>query len=177
VGKKLNLPLFEEPKAEEPAAAKKKPSIDAARARLGGRVDAADGSPKAGQAPGVIVSFALPTKPNTAPRRLPGVIVFASGIEVHVLLDGMRLRRLPPADLLLHEDPVGIELEKLAADARLFGLLVEGQSVRYADDSGALLDGKVVEKCRWGALVLRDDGAVIAVGFRKLWPAAGGGAA
>jgi hypothetical protein len=43
--------------------------------------------------------------------------------------------------------------------------------VRYADDAGALIDGKLIEKCRWGALVARDDGAVVAVGFRKLWPA------
>lgn len=60
---------------------------------------------------------------------------------------------------------------KLAAEARVFGGMVEGQAIRYADDAGTLMDGKLIEKCRWGALVARDDGAVVAVGFRKLWPA------
>ena len=32
------------------------------------------------------------------------------------------------------------------------------------------------EKCRYGALVAKDDGAVLAVGFRKLWPVAHGDA-
>ena len=110
--------------------------------------------------------------------RVPGVVVFASQAEVHVLLDGIRLRRLSPDDLLVHEGrDLAIELEKIAGDARLFGQLVEGQSVRYADDAGTLINGRVVEKCRWGALVLRDDGAVVAVGFRKLWPAPAGGSA
>jgi len=36
-----------------------------------------------------------------------------------------------------------------------------------------IADGKVVEKCRWGALILRDDGSIVSVGFRKLWPTAG----
>jgi hypothetical protein len=169
VAKKLNLPLFADPaevRQNEPAReAKKKPSIDAARARLGGRpID--EEAPPAGFAPGVVVTFAI-----ASGRRMPGVIVFASRSEVHVLLDGIRLRRLPPHDVALHDGDVAVELEKIAGDARLFGLLVEGQSVRYADDSGQLVDGKVVEKCRWGALILRDDGAVVAVGFRKLWPA------
>jgi len=39
------------------------------------------------------------------------------------------------------------------------------------------VNGKVVEKCRWGALVLREDGAVVAVGFRKLWPSPTGASA
>src|SRR5690606_6751799 len=110
-------------------------------------------------------------------RRMSGVIVFASRSEVHVLLDGIRLRRLAPTDLTIGKDAAAneIELEKIAGDARLFGQLVEGQLVRYAEDSGHLVTGRVVEKCRWGALVLRDDGAVVAVGFRKLWPSPAGG--
>jgi hypothetical protein len=186
VGKKVNLPLFTDPaeasssgpkestkeKKSAAAAAKARPSIEAARARLGGRVVETD-APPAGFAPGVLVTFALGNG-----RRMPGVIVFASHVEVHVLLDSIRLRRLPPVDLTPLLDAqtgkptvaIPIDLEKIAGDARLFGQLVEGESVRYADDGGALVDGKVVEKCRWGALVLRDDGAVIAVGFRKLWP-------
>jgi hypothetical protein len=170
VGKKVNLPLFDRPPADTPAEPAPKPSIDVARARLGGRLTSTDAP--GGLAPGSVVTFATATG-----RRVPGVIVFASAAEVHVLLDPIRLRRLPPSDVAPHEGEVALELEKIAADARLFGLLAPGQPVRYADEAGALIDGKVVEKCRWGALVRRDDGAVVAVGFRKLWPLPSGGSA
>lgn len=151
--KKVNLPVVG-----------KKPSIEAARSRLGGRLDG--GPAPAGFAPGRVVSFALP-----GGRRRAAVVVYAGGDEIHVLLDPVRLRRMQPDEIGAHEGPVDDEMTKLAADAQLFGLLVEGQAIRYADDAGALVDGKLIEKCRWGALVARDDGAVVAVGFRKLWPA------
>ena len=173
VTKKVNLPLFADPayRKTDIGVPRKKPSIETARSRLGGRPVVED-APPVGFAPGVVVTF-----PVASGRRMPGVIVFASRAEVHVLLDGLRLRRLTPQDLVLYDGEVGAELEKLAGDARLFGLLVEGQAVRYVDDAGDLVDGKVVEKCRWGALVLRHDGAVVAVGFRKLWPAPSGASA
>lgn len=182
VVKKVSLPLFEDPAIvisqrsvkDEP----KRPSIDTARARLGGRIDEIDAAP-GGFAPGVVVTYAdRPAYPGALEQRLPGVVVFASKKEVHVLLDGVRLRRFQPSDVKIHEGgDVAIELEKIAGDARLFGQLVEGQAVRYADDKGSLVNGRVVEKCRWGALVLNERGAVVAVGFRKLWPAPAGGAA
>lgn len=172
MSKKLNPPLFTDPGARADLdAPRKRPSIDTARSRLGGRASL-DEPPPPGFAPGVVVTF-----PATSGRRLPGVIVFASRAEVHVLLDSVRLRRIPPHDLVVFDGDAGADLEKLAGDARLFGMLVEGQAVRYVDDSGDLVDGTVVEKCRWGALVLRNDGAVVAVGFRKLWPAPSGGEA
>ena len=49
--------------------------------------------------------------------------------------------------------------------------------MRYADDDRGLRDAKLVEKCRYGALVARDDGTIVAGGFRKLWPATSSGAA
>ena len=184
VGKKVNLPLFSDPAVVATPAkdVRKKPSIDAARARLGGRISEID-MPPAGFVPGVVVTFPLAssaTRTQDDSRRISGVVVFASRNEVHVLLDGIRLRRLSPADVTIvnvKETPDPLELEKIAGDARLFGQLAEGQSVRYADDTGPLVNGKVVEKCRWGALILRDDGAVVAVGFRKLWPSPTGSAA
>ena len=165
MGKKVNLPLLRDEGTKGETKRAKKPSIDVARTRLGGRPEAKDVAPH-GLAPGVVVSFGLGNG-----HRRAAVVVYAGPSEVHVLLDGVRLRRLPPAEIAPHEGPVEDALQRLAADARLFGQLADGQSVRYADDSGSLIDGKLVEKCRWGALVLRDDGAVVAVGFRKLWPA------
>lgn len=166
MGKKVPLPLFVDPAAspeEKKDVPPKKPSIEAARARLGGRITERDAPP--GLAPGVIVSYL-----ETQGRRLPGVVIFASTAEVHVLLDSIRLRRFKPNELAAHEGELEIQLEKIAGDARLFGRLVEGEAVRYADEGGVLIDGRVAEKCRWGALVVRDDGSVVAVGFRKLWP-------
>ncbi len=154
---KKNLPVVGKPPP-------KKPTMEVARSRLGGRMDG--GPAPAGFAPGRVVTFALGSG-----KRRAGVVVYAGADEIHVLLDPVRLRRLQPAELEPHEGPLDDELVKLAADARVFGGMVEGQAIRYADDAGTLLDGKLIEKCRWGALVARDDGAVVAVGFRKLWPA------
>ena len=151
MAKKIGLPVLGE-------LAKRKPSIDAARARLGGRTKD-EGRPRS--TPGTIV--------RTEEAGI-GVVVYASARETHVLFDGSRLRRLAPSEVEAHEGEPPAELARVAADARVFFLLVEGQAVRYADDAGALRDGKLVEKCRYGALVLRDDGGIIAVGFRKLWP-------
>lgn len=173
VGKKVNLPVLADDVigSRGGAPAKKKPSIDAARTRLGGRVTSEDASANA-LPPGAIVTVAMPRDRSAA-----AVVLFNGANEVHVLLDAVRLRRLPPSDLTLHVGEIPEPLARLSAEARLFGLLSEGQSVRYASDGGELVDGKVVEKCRWGALVLRGDGAVVAVGFRKLWPAEATGTA
>lgn len=151
--------------ADAPRAEKKKrPSVDAARARLGGRDDKA-GSPPPGLGPGAYVeAIGQSGAPEVA------VVVFANAEEAHVLLDGARLKKMPYAALSPRSDePAGV-LAKISADARVFAMLVEGQAVRYADDGGTLRAGNLVEKCRYGALVLRDDGAIVAVGFRKLWP-------
>ena len=179
--KKVNLPLFSDPAivATPAKEIRKKPSIDAARARLGGRITEID-MPLTGFVPGVIVTFPLAgARAPEGPRRMLGVVVFASRSEVHVLLDGVRLRRLPPSDVTIVDvrdvTEQAVEIEKIAGDARLFGQLAEGQAVRYADDAGSLVSGMLIEKCRWGALVQREDGAVVAVGFRKLWPSRSGG--
>ncbi len=169
--KKVSLPLLSDVFADvadrehdEDEAAPKKPSVDVARARLGGRVK--DDEPSDTFVSGQHVTF------ERAPgERGRGIVLYASTREVHVLLDPARLRRFAPGELTIEAGEAPGDLLKVSADARVFGLLHEGQSVRYADDKGTLLAGKVVERCRYGALVLRDDGVVVAVGFRKLWPA------
>lgn len=182
MGKKVSLRVLEDP-ADRPAKAKalgskpakkkseRKPSIDSARDRLGGRIVETD-VPPPGLACGLVVSVA-----GGRGTTVPGVIVFASQKEVHVLLDGVRLRRVVPEHVRAFSGEVPLALAKIAGDAQLFGRLGEGEAVRYAGDDGGLVTAKVVEKCRWGALVSRPDGAVIAVGFRKLWPATAGGEA
>jgi hypothetical protein len=146
--RKRPLPLIDEPA---------RPSIDAARTRLGGRIPV-DAGPLPGFPPGTVV--------RSGEAR--GVIVYASKEEAHVLGDAGRLRRVSPGELAV--DVVSSELAALSDDARVFGTLSEGLPVRYKNDHGELVAGRVIEKCRWGALVEREDGVVIAVGFRKLWP-------
>lgn len=177
MGKK-NLPVFrsvfdkEDPEADPSKKAKKKSTLDGARARLGGTARGEE-APARAVAPGQIVSFESPPGSGT---REDAVVVFANASEVHALVDGTRLRRLS-VEAVHVESRVPDSLATLAADARAFGALIEGQAVRYADDDKGLRDAKLVEKCRYGALVARDDGTIVAVGFRKLWPATSSGAA
>ena len=170
MGKKVSLRIFEEDE-RRPAKAKarasslgKRPSIDAARERLGGRIMPND-EPPHGLAHGMVVGVS-----GGRGTVVAGVIVFATRNEVHVLLDGVRLRRVLPDHVRPYAGDVSLAVSKIAGDAQLFARLSEGEAVRYAGDDGTLVQAKVVEKCRWGALVARDDGAIIAVGFRKLWP-------
>lgn len=62
---------------------------------------------------------------------------------------------------------------RAASDARVFGAIERGARVLYDAGDGRVAEGLLVEKCRYGGLVARDDGAVMAVGFRRLWPAEG----
>lgn len=175
MGKKINLPLLADawnaPSSERPEVKRaKKPSLEDARNRLGGRTTDEEPAPP-GIAPGCIVKVMA----NNGTAHV-AVVVFANADEVHILIDGTKLRRVPPAAIDEHEGATPSALSKIAADAQIFSRLSEGERVRYADDAGGLLAGKLVEKCRYGALVVREDGAVVAVGFRKLWPAATAGA-
>ena len=179
MGKKTSLPLLpdawtgssgdREPgkgdRSEMKGESRKKPSLDDARNRLGGRTTDEEPAPP-GMHPGRVVRvFANDGEEHVA------VVVFANADEVHILIDGTRLRRVPPSAVHTYEGATPSSMSKIAADAHVFSHLTEGTKIRYADDKGGLLSGKLVEKCRYGALVVREDGAVIAVGFRKLWPA------
>ncbi len=166
VAKKLTLPLLssgsERATGATPAP---RPSIDVARARLGGKpeVDEAKG---AAFLCGQHVSFGA-----AGAERTTGIVVYASPSEVHVMLDAARVRRVAAGEVATEGgEPLGA-LATIAADVRVFSLLTEHHAVRYATASGELEGGKLVEKCRYGALVLRGDGVIVAVGFRKLWPA------
>jgi hypothetical protein len=59
------------------------------------------------------------------------------------------------------------DLLAVAADARAFAGLREGQRVGFRDE-GRAGEGALVEKCRFGALVERGDGSLVGVGFRRL---------
>ncbi|EYF02027.1 hypothetical protein [Chondromyces apiculatus] len=181
MGRKLPLPLFNlgrgltftaSPRAPQPG---KKPSADEVRARLGGR--AATG-PGAGE---------LVTLTTSTGSELPGVVLFVAGDDLDVWVE-TALPRPPTAALLAPASNAGVvhrvtraavvplhvpaskQLTTVAADARIFAALGEGQRIHYQTDAG-LREGTLVEKCRYGALVASDDGVLIAVGFRRVWPA------
>jgi len=130
-------------------------TLDAVRARLGGR---ARTSPQVGR----VVRF-LDTGAT-------GIVLFAQGDEVHVFSNAGWVRRTTREAVVYVEQP-DAELDRIANDVRVFAALEEGTRVRFQDLSG-LAQGTLLEKCRYGALVRRDDAAILGVGFRRVWPLA-----
>jgi hypothetical protein len=135
----------------------KKPTTDAVRKRLGGRASTEPGA-------GEIV--ALTTEGGTT---RVGVVLFARGEDVDVWTDHGVVRRAKRARCAPCCEEVSKELSQVADDARIFGGMSEGQRVRYQQEAG-LEEGVIVEKCRFGALLRRDDGVILGVGFRRIWP-------
>lgn len=147
--RKLFLPLTQD--------ANRKPTADAIRKRLGGRASTDPGA-------GEIVTLKIDGSVERA-----GVVLFTHGDEIDVWLESGVVRRSHRASAEPARGAVSKDLTDLASDARIFGELSEGQRVRYLHDA-RLDEGTLVEKCRFGALVLRDDGAIVGVGFRRVWP-------
>ena len=140
----------------------KRPTIDAARRRLGGRLTA----PSA-LAPG---SFARATLRDGT--TLPGVVLWATVSHVDLWFDEGLARRTRAESVVACTDPVPTRLACVSAEMRLFAGLGEGDRVRWERPSG-IAEGCIVEKCRYGAIVVTRDGKLVAVGFRKLWPVTG----
>ncbi len=150
--RKVSLPLTQLSAAVGP------PTVNATRKRLGGRAASEPGS-------GEIV--ALPVDGGGVKQ---AVVVCADGADLFVWVAEGIVRRMPRSDALPPGPEVPKELSAIADDARVFGGLREGQRVRYRDELGELAEGTLVERCRFGGLVLRADEVVVGVGFRRLWP-------
>jgi len=136
----------------------RKPTVDAIRKRLGGRASTEGGA-------GDVVMI---TTEGGATHI--GVVLFVRGEDLDVWVDQGRVRRARRSRTKPVSAPISKELVDIANDARVFGGLMEGQRVRYQHDDG-FGEGRLVEKCRFGALLERDDGVLVGVGFRKIWPA------
>lgn len=140
-----------------------RPTLESARRRLGGagETDATAGA---------VVRYL-----GAGDAATVGVVVYAAGDEVDVWLEGDRVRRTTRAwvEPAVADSPVQ---RVVAGDARVFAALSAGSRVRVAGVGAASAEAVVVEKCRYGALVARDDGTIMAVGFRKLVPVGGGSA-
>lgn len=129
--------------------------VDAVRKRLGGRSTSQLGA-------GRIVSV-----PTEGGGERAGVVLHVEGDALHVWVAEGIVRRAKEAEVRATEAPA---LEDLANDARVFATLHEGERVRYQDGEGSLAEATLAEKCRFGALLLRDDGKIFGVGFRRIWP-------
>jgi hypothetical protein len=134
-------------------------SIDSARRKLGGRP--AEASVRA---PGSLVQGTL----RDGARRT-GVVLWASAGHCDVWFDDGIARRVRAAVVRAYDGVPPTSLVRIVAEARIFAGLFEGDRVRW-DRAGNVFDGCIVEKCRYGAIVLTSDGRLVAVGFRRLWP-------
>ena len=150
MARKLGLPLLLDPT--------QMPTVDAVRRKLGGR-----GSTERGAGDLVVVDAG-------GGFEHVGVVLFSRGEEVAVWTGEGLVRRASPGMVRRSEGPTPEAFVQVATDAAVFGNLAEGQRVRYRHDRGTS-EGTLVEKCKFGALVERDDRTIVGVSFRRLWPA------
>jgi hypothetical protein len=131
--------------------------IEAARHAYGGRARSERG-----------VGAKVRVRPSGGPD-YPGVVLFVEGAARDVLLADGTLRRATAVECHALAEGEGSELDAVAEDAARFADLDELQRVSVRAGRG--LDyGMIVEKCRYGALVMRDDGSLVGVSFRDINP-------
>ena len=147
MSRRVSLPV------NDSSAQRPRSTLEAVRARLGGRA-------RTDLQAGRVVCF-LDTGAT-------GVVLYGQGDEVHVFSNAGWVRRTT-ADALIRVDEPAPELCVVANDVRVFAALEEGHRVRFQDLSG-VAQGTLIEKCRYGAVVRRDDETVMGVGFRRIWP-------
>jgi hypothetical protein len=138
-----------------------RPHIEQARRSLGG---SASECASAGRV--VEVEVAPGVRKN-------GVVLCTMDGTVDVWFGDRSVRRSPasrvsPANV--DTSAMSDELLSASTDARIFGGLRVGERVCYRVGEGSVSEGTLVERCRYGGIVARDDGALLALGFRRLWP-------
>ena len=136
------------------------PTVDAMRKRLGGRVTA----PEADAASGCLVTVAGGT-----PR--VGVLLGGNDSRCDVFLERGMVKRTSRSAISPFLGVAPPELARVAEQASVFARLFEGQAVHVERNDGAGVRGILREKCRFGALVETGNGALLGVGFQRLWPA------
>ncbi len=82
---------------------------------------------------------------------------------------GAPLRKAPLEQLEPWDAPPSPTLQESQRCVREFMALQEGDRVRARSRHGEQT-GTLVEKCRFGALIMREDRSVLAVGFQALSP-------
>lgn len=151
MSRRLHLPTTRE---SSPA---KTPTVDDARRRLGGRARSEPGA-------GELVQV------NTGDIGVAGVVLFVEGGEMHVLTGGNTVRKTRAEHTSALSGGAPPDLEQLASAIQRFDALEEGERVGFEAPGAEHEEGTLVEKCRYGGLVLRSDETILGVGFRRLWP-------
>ena len=103
-------------------------------------------------------------------HRVAGVVLFVDESSCDVWLGDNVVRRVAADDLAALEGIADPSLRAIAVDVEIFDSLAEGIRVQFEPTAGAREEGMLIEKCRFGALVLRADGAIVGVGFRRVRP-------
>lgn len=149
MGKKLSLPIV----AEIARSAGATPTVERARQKLGGTgsTDARAGRTVRDD-DGVV-----------------GVVLFARDEEMDVLVSATGTVRRGKASTWIEHDRLPDELAATVPDVVVFAHLEAGERVGFREPAGTS-EGLLFEKCRYGALVARDDRSILAIGFRNLWP-------
>ena len=141
------------------------PSVDEARAALGGRIEPE--LLRLTMKLGALVHFV-----DARGNALEGVLVFASSEGADLWVGEGRFHRVPHARIRGTEVASdGHALADIAADALVFSTLAESTRIRFIDRRGVMQAGLLAEKCRYGALVENEAKRVLAVSFRRIWPA------
>lgn len=130
------------------------PTIESAREALGGRLSTERG-------PGAVVDVSMKRGGDAR-----GVLVCVSGESRDVWIGEGRFVRTGRERVRVATES-SRDLDTVASDARRFALLREGELVRATKRDGTTVDGTLLEKCRYGALVAKGD-AVLAVSFRRV---------
>lgn len=148
------LPMFGE-------LARKKPTVEAARQKLGGRLSKAHGP-----TPGRVVETVAPDG-----ERELGVVLFTDLGRTDILFERGVVRRLASSELLAPSSHThAAAMERLSFAVRRYDGLSEGESIIITQNDGTNRRAILREKCRFGALVERPDGAIVAVGFDRIAP-------
>lgn len=158
MARKLGLPVAE---GDDDVA----PTLAKMRERLGGRMT--DDAPPGALGPGALVSVS--TSAGTA---RVGVLISRSATTADVYLSKGVVKRTRPESVLLHLGEPTEEQARVVTHSRMFATLREGDAVSVEEREGLSSGAVLREKCRYGALVETGDGRLLAVGFRRLWPAA-----
>jgi hypothetical protein len=120
-----------------------------ARERLGGRVSAHGDA-------GAVVEV------ERGDHAEIGVVLWSDAQWCDVWLGDDITKRTRSDSVTAAKAPAGSPMARASTAARAFASLEEGQNVRFDGE-----EGRLIEKCRWGALVALVNGKILAVGFHR----------
>jgi hypothetical protein len=152
---KVSLPLVKE--LEDPRSTV--PTVDAMRTRLGGRLDGKTLTHDAG---------AIVDVETGGGATRTGIALFGDDERIDVLLDGGLVRRTQRERSRRSSAPAPTGLERVPALLRSLVSTEEGGAVRFRADDGCWHPATLREKCRFGALLEREDGTVMGVCWSRL---------